>query len=127
MRLPGMRFRVEGIIVVAAMALLATLDGAYYTAYAANWVGKAKRGLAAWGNRGSPVYEKSDTLFDITFQNVASLSAILLSVWAARRISQGRFGGLIVAVFIILPLVLLSILCLYPMLGVIMGDPAPNG
>jgi hypothetical protein len=32
-----------------------------------------------------------------------------------------------VAVFFILPLVLLSILPLYHMLGVIMGDHAPNG
>jgi hypothetical protein len=107
------------------MILLAALDTAFYSAYMANWAGKPKRGLAAWQSGGP--WQRSDCLLDITFQNVASLSAILLSVWAARRISRGRFGGLIVAVFFILPLVLLSILNLYFMLGVIMGNPAPNG
>jgi hypothetical protein len=107
------------------MILLAALDAAFYSAYMANWAGKPKRGLAAWQSGG--FFQRSDCLFDITFQNVASFSAILLSVWAARRISQGRFGGLIVAVFFILPLVLLSIVDLYFMIGVIMGRPAPNG
>jgi hypothetical protein len=127
MRLAGLRFKVEGTILLVAIIVLCCLDLAYYVPYVENWVGTPKRGMLAWSNFGDPLFSRRDCTFCIAFQNIALLVAVLLSLWAARLFVGRRFGGLIVLVFLVVPAVSLSILPLIHMVRVIMGDRAPNG
>ncbi len=129
MRVPRVRLTVEGTILVVAMVLLAAFDRAFYSAYMSNWVGRPKRGLAAWIARpGSGAYQRGEAIFEVAVHSVASLGAILLTLWVARRISRGRAGCLIyAAVGLILLLVLIVILDMPRMLNVIRGNGPPNG
>ena len=93
MNLPKVRFTRPASILMMATMLLAVLDLAFLRGFYVNWVGKPKRGLAVWGNRGgSRVWQLSDALEDIALQNIISLIAILLVFWVARRISRRERG-----------------------------------
>jgi hypothetical protein len=127
MRIPRGQLWIEGTLVVVALLLLVALDWAFLSAYMTKWVGRPKHGLASWGG-GPQAFERDGAVDEIKVQNAASISALLLALLVARRLSLKK-GGLMVAVafVVLLPLLLVSFLSLGFMLNVIVNNGPPPG
>jgi hypothetical protein len=111
----GRSWRPRLSLVGLAILTTAAFDLAYLHAYTT----KPLQGLERWGARNV----RNDALANIAFHNVSVVGAILIGFWVARRISDGRSGGLVpVAVVFLLLFILLATRWSMLMLGKI-GQP----